>query len=265
MPGEYRARQAELAAQSTGVGAIPCEIAYRDGEHQTWARAQKQLVPIWERYAARELVAARQQLGLPQNEIPQLSLVSERVFAETGFRFASVPGTVSGLDFFGALAKRVFPSTQFIRWSGDPGYTPEPDVLHEIGGHAHSLMEPRLAELHQLAGRASIADPAKLSEIAAAFWYSIEFGVVAATTDTAHGPKAYGAGLLSSPGELGWFAEHADIRPLDIDAMLATPYDIHHFQPVLFCADSLDHVLDEVGGYFHSIISQPTPPRPKGI
>jgi phenylalanine-4-hydroxylase len=40
------------------------------------------------------------------------------------------------------------------------------------------------------------------------------------------------------------------VRDLDPLAMAATPYDINHYQPVLFGAQSLDEVLDVVGGFF---------------
>jgi phenylalanine-4-hydroxylase len=168
-----------------------------------------------------------------------------------------VPGTVSGLDFFGALGRKIFSSTQFIRWSGSSDYTPAPDVLHEVGGHAVSLAHPQLAELHRLAGLASTAAPTMLTEIASVFWYSVEFGVVASSD----GWKAYGTGLLSSPGELGWFTGHAQIRPLDIAAMIATRYDINCYQPVLFGADSLNQVTDVVGGYFTTLINRHAVPN----
>lgn len=249
-PNAYQTRQRAVAAMATGIDGVPIHVAYTAEEHHTWAHAHTLLAPVWEQYAALPVRAAAQALDLPPDQIPQLAQVTGRLQVLTGFRYASVAGTVSGAEFFGALARRVFPSTQFIRWSGNSEYTPEPDVLHEIGGHANVLAHPQLASLHVLAGQASVAAPALLTQIAAVFWYSVEFGVVRSSA----GWKAHGAGLLSSPGGLGWFTQHAEIRPLDIADMLATPYDISSFQPLLFGADSLDHVVDIVGGYFTSLI-----------
>lgn len=251
-PPTYLARQRAIAAQATGVDGAAVHIEYTDHEDELWAAAQALLAPVWQRYAAEPVRQAAAQLDLPRNEIPQLSLITQRLEELTSFRYASVPGTVSGPEFFGALARRIFPSTQFIRWEGHAEYTPEPDVLHEIGGHANVLAHPQIAELHVLAGQASVAAPELLADIATVFWYSVEFGVLA----TPFGPKAYGAGLLSSPGELGWFAAHARIEPIDIAAMLATPYDISRYQPILFAADSLAHVVDVVGGYFTRLITE---------
>jgi len=84
------------------------------------------------------------------------------------------------------------------------------------------------------------------------FWYTVEFGVVRSRS----GWKAYGAGLLSSPGELSWFAGHAEIRPLSIAEMIAPPYDISRYQPVLFGADSLEQVVDTTGRFCRDIANR---------
>ena len=235
-------RRDVIASQSTGIGAAPVEIDYLDEEHATWRDNMALLGPVWEHNAALQLRSARDALQLPEDHIPQLSLVSERLQGLSGFTYASVSDIVSRPEFFGALAQAIFPSTQYIRWAGSPLYTPAPDILHEVSGHAISLANEHLAELHRVLGQAgaATASPALLSEIASVFWYTVEFGVVRSRS----GWKAYGAGLLSSPGELNWFADNAEIRPLSIAEMIATPYDITRYQPVLFGADSLEEVVD---------------------
>ena len=256
-PDSYTRRRDAIASRATGIGATPVEIEYLDEEHATWRDAMALVGPIWERNAALPLRSARHTLQLPEDHIPQLSLVSERLQELTGFTYASVPTIVSRAEFFGALAQAIFPSTQFIRWAGNPLYTPAPDVMHEVSGHAISLANEHLAELHRLMGRAGAAtkSPALLREIASVFWYTAEFGVVRSRS----GWKAYGAGLLSSPGELGWFASHAEIRPLAIDEMIATPYDISRYQPVLFGADSLEQVVDIAGRFCSDIADRSDP------
>ena len=61
--------------------------------------------------------------------------------------------------------------------------------------------------------------------------------------------RAYGAGLLSSYGEIEEF-RGAEIRPLRIADMGVQKYDITHYQPILFAADGIEHLLDVVGGFF---------------
>ena len=97
-----------------------------------------------------------------------------------------------------------------------PFYTPEPDVVHEVIGHANMLAEPSLADLYQRAGKASqrATTAEALEFFSRVFWFSLEFGVVWEDGEL----RAYGAGLLSSYAEIERFRD-AEIRPLDIAAM----------------------------------------------
>jgi phenylalanine-4-hydroxylase len=63
--------------------------------------------------------------------------------------------------------------------------------------------------------------------------------------------KAYGAGLLSSYGELDVFRQ-ADIRDWDIVAMGTHDYDITHYQPVLYSARSYQRLVRDLGEFFRS-------------
>ncbi len=249
-PASYWERRAEIARSASGLGAEPAEIDYRRVEHDTWASVSQALAPRWERSAAAAVVDARDRLGLPTDRIPQLVDVDRRLATLTGFRYRAVAGILPADEFFRALSSRIFPSTQYLRWDGDPLYTPEPDVIHEVIGHANCLACPEIADLHRLAGDAvgRVERAESVQALADVFWFTVEFGVV-----REHGEwRAYGAGLLSSPGELDQFAVHAEVRPLDIADMVTTAYDIHHYQPVLFGGQSLAEVSDVVGGFFES-------------
>ncbi len=151
----------------------------------------------------------------------------------TGFHLRPVPGLVPTRQFYGALAHRTFLSTQYVRHHSVPFYTPEPDLVHEIIGHANMLASDSLADLYAEAGAASrrSSSPEALEFFSRVFWFTLEFGVVEEGGDL----KAYGAGLLSSYGELDVFRQ-ADIRDWDILAMGTRDYDITHYQPVLFAA-----------------------------
>ena len=61
--------------------------------------------------------------------------------------------------------------------------------------------------------------------------------------------RAYGAGLLSSYGEIEEF-RGADIRPVDFHAMATQEYDITHYQDRLFAAASWAQVEDVVGAFW---------------
>jgi phenylalanine-4-hydroxylase len=200
-----------------------------------------------ERLACRPARAGRDLLELPQDHIPQLTDVTAALAPLTAFTYVPAAGVVPSREFYGSLAVRRFWSTQYIRHHSVPLYTPEPDVVHEVIGHAVTLAESSYSELYVAAGRAArrVESDEALAFVARVFWFSLEFGVV----HEPDGLKAYGAGLLSSYGEIEEFRS-ADLRPLDLARMGTQSYDITHYQPVLFAARSWSEVLDVVGSFF---------------
>lgn len=250
VPASYRRRREEIASVAAGLDAEPADIEYTDAEHEVWAAVATALGPLWDRHASAGVLAARDGLDLPVDRVPQLTEVDARLRPLTGFGYRAVAGLLPAEEFFAALSRSTFPSTQYLRWEGSPLYTPEPDVVHEVMGHGNCLACPEIAELHRLAGAVvgRLDDARSRQLIADVFWFSVEFGVVS----EGGAVKAYGAGLLSSPGELEWFGEHATIRPIDIREMGTLAYDIDQYQPVLFEGRSLQHVVDVVGGFYET-------------
>lgn len=247
----YRERRNAIAAAAMDwrPGDDLPHIAYTQEEHAVWAQVMAELLAKHQRLAPSEIVQAGESLELPTDRIPQLAEVNVLLSGKTGFRYQPAAGLVPLKEFYGALADRRFWSTQYIRHASMPLYTPEPDVIHEVIGHATTLASPRLAALYEAAGGAArrCDSPEALEFVSKVFWFSLEFGVCREAGE----PKAYGAGLLSSYGEIEEFV-HANLRPLNIPAMGTQTYDITHYQPILFCGQSLAEVEDVVGGFFDS-------------
>jgi phenylalanine-4-hydroxylase len=136
-----------------------------------------------------------------------------------------------------------------VRHADVPLYTPEPDIIHEVLGHGHLLATPTFSELHRLAGVATnrLVDDDNVKFVSKVFWFSVEFGVVMEDGEL----RAYGAGILSSYGEIEEF-RGMELRPLDLVEMGTADYDITQYQPVLYRAESLDEVREVVGGFFRT-------------
>ncbi|MDQ3816730.1 MAG: phenylalanine 4-monooxygenase [Acidobacteriota bacterium] len=245
---EYRARRnriAQIALEYRPGTHIP-DAPYTQEEHAVWRTIWEALSPAHQEHACREYLECVKRLKLPADRIPQLREVSEKVQAVSGFRLEPVAGLVEPRVFLESLAEGVFLSTQYIRHHSTPLYTPEPDVAHEIIGHAVTLASPRLAELNRLVGRAVLRTTSTeaLSRLARLYWFTIEFGVLREEGRL----KAYGTGLLSSAGELEAM-HNALIRPLDLEAASREEFDPTAYQPVLFCADSFDEVYETLRDY----------------
>ena len=159
-------------------------------------------------------------------------------------------GLVPLLQFYGSLADGIFHSTQYVRHHSVPLYTPEPDVLHEVFGHGNCLASERFARVYRAAGEAvrRVRTEGALEFVSKVFWFSLEFGVLREDGEV----RSYGAGLLSSYGEIQQVAQ-ADLRPLDVARMGVQTYDITHYQPILFCAEGFGQVEDVVGAFFADV------------
>jgi phenylalanine-4-hydroxylase len=246
---EYRLRRNEIAAAALGwrAGEPAPRIHYTEQEHRIWQTVCRELDPKHERYAVREYREAKARVALRQDHVPGLDEMSEHLAPVGGWRYVPAAGLVPLADFYGCLADRAFHSTQYLRHPAVPLYTPEPDIIHEVIGHGHLLATDTFGELHRLAGVAArrLGDPDSLLFLSRVFWFSLEFGVVVEDGEV----RAYGAGILSSYGEIDEFRaiEH---RPLDLIAMGTAEYDITAYQPILYRAESVAEVTEVVGGFF---------------
>ena len=86
----------------------------------------------------------------------------------------------------------------------------------------------------------------ELQQLGTLYWFTIEFGVVRQEGRL----RAYGAGLLSSFGEL----QHAlggqpQIRPFDPEVAKDTRYPITEYQPLLWEVGSLREAFDKIRAF----------------
>ena len=241
----YRDRRneiARIALEYRSGGTVP-DAPYVAEEHAVWSTIWETLGPLHQTMVAQEILELQDFLPLNKHEIPQLRSLNAQLEVAAGFRMEPVAGLVSARTFMRYLGERVFLSTQYIRHHSRPFYTPEPDVVHELVGHAATLVHPGIAEVNRLLGMAAdVANETEMERIGNIYWYTMEFGLVEENAQ----PKAYGAGLLSSVGELKGFNENATLRPWNLETIASTPFDPTQYQTQLFVAPSFTQMLVEV-------------------
>lgn len=257
---EYRARRKYLGTIAFGYkhGQPLPHIDYTKSEVETWGVVFRNLAKLYPTHACkafnRVFPILQERCGYNEHNIPQLEEVSRFLRETTGWTLRPVAGLLSARDFLNALAFRIFHSTQYIRHPSQPMYTPEPDVCHELLGHVPLYADPDFADFSQELGLASLgATDEQIKELGTVYWYTIEFGLC----KEGAGVRAYGAGLLSSFGELEYcLTSKPKLEPFDPFKTALVPYDITNYQPLYFVTESFEDATDRIRAYANSL------PRP---
>ena len=249
---EYRKRRdyiASLSKKFRETGVIT-DVDYTDEEQGIWRHVATRLEELHQKHASPFYLKAKKDLGISTERIPQLSEMNRRLKDLTGFRLAPIEGLVETRGFLSWLSYRVMLSTQYIRHHSRPDYTPEPDIVHESIGHIPVFTNPNFADYSQFVGHgARLANDKQLEELGRLYWFTVEFGLVEHEGDI----KAYGAGLLSSYGELEHaFGDEVERRPFDLEQVINTDYNYSDMQPVLYVIPSYAELKEATRKYIES-------------
>lgn len=248
----YRARRDHIASLSKKfreTGIIK-DVDYNDEEQGVWQFVAGQLEEIQARRASEFYLQAKKDLGISNGRIPQLTEMNRRLKELSNFRLAPIEGLVETRAFLSWLSWRTMLSTQYIRHASRPEYTPEPDIVHEAIGHIPMFTNRNFADYSQFIGHgARIATDKQLEELGRLYWFTVEFGLIEEKGEL----KAYGAGLLSSFGELEHaFGDEVERRPFDLEQVINTDYDYSDMQKILYVIPSYAELKDATRRYIES-------------
>jgi phenylalanine-4-hydroxylase len=224
----------------------PPFIDYTAEETRIWREVTPALDDLHRRHACALYLEAKDALGISTTEIPQLRQLSAQLERDAHMHLVPAEGPLAYRTFYSYIANRGFPVTQFIRHGSHPEFTPEPDMIHDCLGHVPSLMNRDYADVLTLIGRAAVTtgDPLQVLALKRFSWYSIEFGLV----EESGGLKVFGAGILSSTGEIPFslFSAQVRRRPFVTEEVIATDYDPSRMQDHLFVIPSFPWLRQEI-------------------
>ena len=235
--GDYASADAQYVVQQDWA-------AYTEEEHALWRRLYQRQMALLPGRACNEFIEALQGLNAADG-IPQFEATSKKLEAATGWTIVAVPGLIPELTFFEHLANRRFPVTVWLRKPEEFNYIVEPDVFHDFFGHVPLLFNPVFADYIQRYGQGGLKamQLGGLDQLARLYWYTVEFGLI----NTPEGLRIYGAGILSSGGEVeycltpGTTSRHIH---LDIKRCLNTLYKIDTYQETYFVINSFDELFE---------------------
>ena len=146
--------------------------------------------------------------------------------------------------FITLLAERKFPIVTRIRPMHNFDFSPEPDLFHDLFGHVPMLLDKGLADFLHMLGLAyrtqPVGSPAR-EQLWALYFFTAEFGLVQHEGQ----PRLYGAGLLSSAGEIHHCVNEHTPRPaFDLATVLRTPVTGARYQNQYFMLPAWEQLND---------------------
>lgn len=217
--------------------------AYSPEQHSVWSALVGRRMAQLEEFACEEYLEGFRYVGIVRDAIPDLVQVNARLRSKTGWNATPVSGFLPPKAFFEMLAAREFPTTTWLRQRASSGYTPEPDIFHDVFGHVPLHAHPVFADFLERYGRicANLDDVNALERMGRLFWFTVEFGVIR----QGGGIKLYGSGLISSDAESTYVIRGGpEVRAFNVAQVLDQTFSTSEMQRVLYAVESFEQIYE---------------------
>jgi phenylalanine-4-hydroxylase len=229
--------------------------AYSNDEHDLWKRLYARQSALLPRYACDEFLDSLATLNFSAG-IPKFDEINPKLKAATNWQIVAVPGLLPDDVFFNHLAHRRFPVTVWLRDPAEFDYIVEPDIFHDFFGHVPLLFDKTFADYLEAYGKGGVKAKGlnALNYLARLYWYTVEFGLI----ETPKGLRTYGAGILSSGGELPYCIESTKPNRIRFDLLrvMQSKYKIDTFQETYFVIKDFKELFEATAPDFTPYYSE---------
>ena len=228
---------------------------YTAAEQDLWKRLYARQSVLVPQYACNEFIDSLNTLNFGAG-IPHFDEINAKLRPATGWTLVAVPGLVPDDVFFNHLANRRFPVSVWLRKPEEFEYIVEPDIFHDFFGHVPMLFNKVFADYLEAYGKGGVKAKGldALDYLARLYWYTVEFGLIR----TPDGLRTYGAGTLSSAGELPYCIESHQPNRIRFDLLrvMQSKYKIDTYQETYFIIDSFRELFDATAPDFTPYYAQ---------
>ncbi len=242
----YRARVSNLIDVSKAAWPFIPTYDYTKEEHSTWEHISDTLLPLQDMYACAGYLEGREKLNFTFDKIPQLDEVSKRMEELTGFMMAPVGGLLEKGEFLSILQHKVMRCTPYIRHPEFPFFTPEPDIVHELRGHAPMFTHEPFVEMSMNIGKAAAKavernDEELLDLIGLFYWFTVEYGLIRENGEI----KIFGAGNNGGIQDLLRSMDPTvEKRPISLNEIKELTIDYDAPQELFFVSESFEQIAE---------------------
>jgi phenylalanine-4-hydroxylase len=238
--------------------SLPSEYydRFTEDDHAVWRHLYDRQMKLVQDYACEDYLEALHRLPMNGDRIPRFEEINAMLYKATGWELVAVPGLIPVLPFFNHLATQAFPVTHWIRSRAKIDYLQEPDLFHDLFGHVPLLMIPQYADYMSAYGRGGcrafrMGNETYVEFLQRLYWYTVEFGLIEEKGKL----KIYGAGILSSPGEVVFSVDSDSPNRIyfDMERIMLTDFIISDYQQTYWVIEAIDQLFKETQQDFKPI------------
>jgi len=189
---------------------------YTTEDFAVWKTLFNRQMDLLAAHGCKDYLKAVNDIKFNENEIPNFENTNAILKSVTGWQLKTVPCLCPPNEFFELLSFKTFTATCWLRKMSELDYIEEPDMFHDVFGHAPLLTNPDYTAFFQALGKLAKqhhGNQRAIDMIERLYWFTIEFGLTYEDGKV----KIYGAGIISSKGELQNALSHKPVlRNFDV-------------------------------------------------